>query len=194
MSNNTLNTKFVTPVIRLSYPRLGEPDPERGNKYSISVPLPKSETQAVATLKECMKNAAINTWGPKAASLAGIKSFVTDCDTDPKYADDEVYSGCLKFSAKASRRPGCVWQNLQPVPQEQIADVFYAGCWIRASITAYGTETGGSRTVAFRLNNVMFVKDGEMLGSASSPEDDFAGYADPNWMPQQAEPAEPDFF
>lgn len=184
MQAERLNTKIVTPVIRCSYPKLAEPDSaERGGKFGISIPLPKSDKAACDALTEIMKNAAVNAWGEKYKSLGGTTSFVTDCDNDPELAEDPVYAGCLKFSAKSKKRPGVVYPNMTPVPAEELEDVVYPGCWIRASISAYGTETGGKKTIAFALNSVMFVKGGEPLGGTSNPDKDFAAYADPNWQP-----------
>lgn len=183
MQEEKLNTKFVTPVIRCSYPKLAEPDtPERGGKFGLSIPLPKNDQKANAALKAAMSNAAVNAWGEKYRALGGITHFVVDCDDDPELAEDEVYAGCLKFSAKSKKRPGIVFPNMEPVPTEEIEDVIYPGCWIRASVTAYGTETGGKKTVAFWLNSVMFVKPGESLGGTSKPEDDFAEFADKSWQ------------
>jgi hypothetical protein len=183
MQTEKLNTKIVTPVIRCSYPKLAQPDTqERGGKFGLSIPLPKSDKAACDALTEIMKNAAVNTWGEKYKNLGGVTSFVSDCDNDPELSEDEVYKGCLKFSAKSKKRPGIVFPNMEPVPTEEIEDVIYPGCWIRASITAYGTETGGKKTIAFWLNSVMFIKNGEALGGASNPKEDFAAYADSNWQ------------
>ena len=177
-----LNTKMITPVIRCMFPKLDEVD-EKNGKYGLSIPLPKTDKAAYDALQEIMRNAAVNTWGEKYANLGGITHFVEDCDKDPKYADDQVYSGCLKFSAKSNRRPGCVYPNLEAIPLEQLEQVIYGGCYIRASISAYGTETGGKKTVAFSLNNVMFVKDGERLGGAPRADEDFAAFADTGYVP-----------
>lgn len=184
MQTDKLNCKIVTPVIRCSYPKIAEPDSaERGGKYGLSIPLPKDDEKACAALKQAMSNAAVNTWGEKYKGLGGITHFVVDCDEDPEMDNDPVYKGCLKFSAKSKRRPGVIFPNKEPVPVERLEDVVYAGCWIRASITAYGTETGGKKTVAFALNNIMFVKDGEPLSGGGSAENDFAEYTDENWVP-----------
>ena len=174
-------TKWVSPEIVCSYPNLAQPASEDyGGKYKVSVPLPKSDEKSFALLKEVIKNAAENKWGTKARDLVGksIKVFVEDCDDDPRYSEDPVYQGCVRFAAKSGRRPGCVIRKsateVEPVPLEDIEDMFYPGAIIRVSITAYGTETGGSRTVAFTLNNVIFVRHGERIGAGSTPTEDFA--------------------
>jgi hypothetical protein len=180
MAIEKLNTKFVTPEIVCSFPSLAEPSSVNGSapKYGLSIPLPKNDAKALAALKQVMKNAAINAWGEKYAELKGVKHFVEDCDNDPKYEGDPIYTGCQKFAAKSKKQPGCVYANLQEIPKDAIADAIYAGCIIRASVSAYGTDTGGSKTVAFQLNNVMFVRDGERIGGASRASDDFADFKD----------------
>jgi hypothetical protein len=167
-----LPTKFVTPEIICSFPKLAEMEEFKGKKsYSLKIMLPADDKKAMADLKQAMVNAAINEWGQKAAELKGIKNFITDGD-----ADDEITAGMKCFSAKAyKKRPGCVFPNLAPVPQEMIEEVFYPGAIIRASITAYAVAS--EKQIAFALNNVMFVKDGQRFGGGpSNPEDDFADF------------------
>jgi hypothetical protein len=143
--------------------------------YNISVPLPKSDAAANAALKQCMSNAAVNAWGGKYKTLAGVKHFVTDGDPE-----DSIYKDTIKFSAKAPKRqPGCVDQHLRPVPPDQIEEMFYPGAIIRVSVSAYATDKGGSKTIAFALNNVMFVRHGERIGGSSAPDTDFGEFAIP---------------
>lgn len=184
MQNKKKETKFVTPEIVCSFPNLAEPaDEQHGGKYSLSIPLPKDNDEAVEELYKFIRNAAENKWGPKAREQVGksIKIFVEDCDELEKHKDDPVYKGCLKFSAKSDRRPRLVDPKLKDVALEDVEDFFYPGAIIRASFTAYGTETGGSKVIAFGLNNVMFVRDGERIGGGSNPEEDFAKYKDESY-------------
>ena len=181
MENDLKPTKWVSPEIICSYPNLAEPASEDyGGKYKISIPLPKKQEKALAALREVMMNAAENKWGASARDQVGksIKQFVEDSDFDDRYKEDPVYQGTMRFAAKSGRRPGCVFPNLQSVPVEDIEDVFYPGAVVRVSVSAYGTDTGGSKTIAFSLNNVMFVRDGERIGGGSKAEDDFADFAD----------------
>ena len=177
MQAEQLNTKLVTPEIVCSYPHLAEKTEDLSGRlaYTLSIPLPKSDTKAQAMLQQVMSNAAVNAWGPKFAGLAGVRHYVVEGDPE-----DAVYKDCVRFTAKAPKRqPGCVFPNMEPVPVERIDEVFYPGAIIRASVTAYGTDTGGGKTIAFSLNNVMFVRDGERIGrGASAPNDDFGAFKD----------------
>jgi len=183
MTDEKLNTKVITPEIPCSYPNLAEPaNEEYGGKYALSIPFPKSDEKALALLKAAMSNAAVNAWGVKYKELKGVKTFVEDCDEDPKYDDDTMYKGCLKFSAKGKKQPGMVYPDMTPVEKEKIEDVFYPGAIVRASISAYATETGGGKTVAFGLNNVMFVKDGDRIGGAVPADSDFGDFKDDSFV------------
>lgn len=178
MKNEELEIKWVSPEIVCSFPHLSEPaDEQYGGKFALSIPLPKSDKEAFKELQEVIRNAAVKKWGEEARDLKGVKTFIDDCEGD----EDPVYNGCLKFSAKATRRPGLVYLNMDPVEKEDIEDVFYPGAFIRVSVNAYGTETGGGKTVAFGLNNVMFVRDGERIGGGSKADEDFANFKDDSY-------------
>jgi len=176
--NEKLSTKFVTPEIICSYPHLHEKSPDLSGRmaYSISIPIPKSDEKAVVAMRQAMSNAAVNAWGEKYAKLEGIKHFVVDGDPE-----DAVYKDTFKFSAKSIKnRPRCVFPDVRTqVPVERIEEVFYPGCIVRVSVSAYATDAAGPKTIAWSLNNVMFVRDGERIGGgASNPEDDFGDFAD----------------
>jgi hypothetical protein len=181
MAQELLNTKWISPEIVCSYPHLHEMSADlNGNmSFNISIPLPKTNQAAVDKLREVMKNAAINKWGEKAAGLEGIKHHVVDGSPD-----DDTYINTLKFSAKSRRKPGVVDQFKRPVPDDQIEAMFYPGAIIRVSVNAYAVETTKEgtnikiKTIAFSLNNVMFVRDGIRLGGASRAEDDFAEFGE----------------
>jgi hypothetical protein len=177
MENALLPTKWISPEIVCSYPHLHEMSEDQSGRksYNLSIPLPKADKEANEKLKQCMVNAAVNAWGEKYRTLQGVKHFVTDGDPE-----DSIYKDTVKFSAKAPKRqPGCVDQHMRPVPPEKIEETFYPGAIIRVSVSAYATDKGGSKTVAFALNNVMFVRDGERLGGSSSADDDFGEFATP---------------
>ncbi len=177
MKTEKLNTKVVTPEIVCSYPNLAEPaDEEYGGKYALSIPAPKSDKKFIEAINTAMSNAAVNVWGEKYKDLRGVKTYLVDCDNDPKFDDDEMYKGCMKFSVKGKRQPGLVLQDGKTAcKQEDIEDTFYPGAIIRVSFSAYATETGGSKLIAFGINNVMFVKEGNRIGGGASASSDFDG-------------------
>ena len=49
----------------------------------------------------------------------------------------------------------------------------YSGCYANVSVTFYAYKTDAGSGIAAGLGNIQKVKDGEPLGGASNPEDDF---------------------
>lgn len=180
MTNERLNTKMVTPVIIASYPHLAEKSEDASGNlcYSMQILIDANDEKALSQLKQIMENAAFNKWG-KSISEVGAVHYIADGD-----ADDEIQVGKKRFSAKSfSRRPQCVYLNLEEIPLERIDEVIYPGAQVRASISAYGTDKGNKNTIAFGLNNVMFVGEGKRIGGASKATDDFSDYKDDSYQP-----------
>src|SRR5439155_1122526 len=85
--------------------------------------------------------------------------------------------GAGKIFAKASSfsRPGVVASDGRtPIDDEE---AFYAGCYARATVTAYHYDNTGNRGISFGLSNVMFVKDGDRFDSRTDPAEDFGEVA-----------------
>ena len=78
--------------------------------------------------------------------------------------------GAMFLNLKSTSRPGLV--NAQ---NEDIIDEsdFYAGCYARAAINAYAYDQKGNRGVAFGLQNVQKMKDGEVLSGRVKAQDCF---------------------
>ncbi len=172
----TLSTKFVTPEIICSYPKLFTAEDKFNSgteKYSLSIPIKKEDKESLARIQQCVVNAAVNKWGEKARGLQGLKLPMTD-STGSSRADDPVYKDTFYFSAKSTRRPGVVGPDMQPIiDQEDI----YPGCIVRASMNFYGYDWSGKKGVAVGLSNVMKVRDGDKIGGGSNAQDDFAEFA-----------------
>ena len=67
-------------------------------------------------------------------------------------------------------KPGVVDQNVQPIIE---AEEMYAGCYARATLTAYAFDTAGNRGVAFGLQNIQKIRDGEPFTGREKAEDEF---------------------
>ena len=50
---------------------------------------------------------------------------------------------------------------------------FYPGCYARATVRAFAYDQAGNRGVAFGLQNIQKLADGEPLGGRTKPHDDF---------------------
>lgn len=171
MAAKSVKTKFVTGKARFSYAHVFQPaeTPNGALKYSVSVLIPKTDKAAVDAFNkafEATKQANATFWGTPMPK--NLKGGLRDGDEEK---NDPVYAGHYFFNANSNERPGVVDAGLQPIldPSE-----FYSGCYGRASITMYPYDTSGSKGIAFGLNNVQKLEDGDKLGGATSAAADFA--------------------
>ena len=79
-------------------------------------------------------------------------------------------AGCIFITASGKQRPGVVDANGADILQE--TDI-YSGCYGRLALRAYTYDNKGNVGVAFGLQNVQKLADGEPLGGRSRPSDDF---------------------
>lgn len=163
--------KVITGRVRLCYPHLFTPraDDDGGEpKYSCAILIPKSDTATVEALRKAEADAEAegksSKWGGKGKSKPSVIK-----DGDETAEDYPERAGHWMMNISSKRRPGVVDQNLQDIidPGE-----IYAGCWVRVSLGSYPYTFKGNG-VGFGLNNVQKVDDGEPLGGASTPADDF---------------------
>lgn len=189
--------KIVTPPFRVSFPCVFE---KRGFEGSE----PKFSITAVFD---------VNSFGSKERNAFKAMQVIAEAAAQEKFhasykskglrgpfrdgAEKEHLEGFgpgLIFCTLSTKmRPGLINREMQPILEEE---EFYAGCYARATITAYA-YSNVSKGVAFGLHNVQKLGEGENLTGRSAPEDDFEGEA-PAWgdidavgsgqEPQEADP------
>jgi hypothetical protein len=171
MAAKSAKTKFVTGKVRFSFVHVFEPaETLNGSlKYSASILIPKSDKDTVARFNKAFEE----TKQANAAFFGGsipkvLKGGLRDGDTEK---DDPIYAGHYFFNANSNEKPGVVDQDVNPIIDK---DEFYSGCYGRASITMYPYDASGSKGIAFGLNNVQKLEDGEKFGGATSAAADFA--------------------
>ena len=171
MAAKSAKTKFVTGKVRFSFVHVFEPaETLNGSlKYSASILIPKSDKDTVARFNKAFEE----TKQANAAFFGGsipkvLKGGLRDGDTEK---DDQIYAGHYFFNANSNEKPGIVDQDVNPIMDK---DQFYSGCYGRASITMYPYDASGSKGIAFGLNNVQKLEDGEKFGGAASAAADFA--------------------
>jgi hypothetical protein len=121
----------------------------------------------LSKLKAAAKEAARTKWGDKIP--ANLRSPFRDGDVDR--ADKDGYEGRTFIGARSKDRPGVVvGESLEDCVDPR--DV-YGGCYVRASVTAFAYDRNGNRGIAFALNNVHKVADGEPFGNRMSAADEF---------------------
>lgn len=145
-------------------------------EYSLQALFPAGAD--LTSLKNAAQAAIVEKWGEdKNKWPKGLRTpFRDQGDKKKENEDGSVYlpdgyvEGAIYLNLKSQNRPGVVDENVQPIMEES---VFYAGCWARASVTAYAYDQAGNRGVSFGLNNIQKVGDGDALSYRTKAEDDF---------------------
>jgi len=143
-------------------------------KYTITLLVDKDAD--FSALKKAIVAAAEKKFGEKARKM--IKSGRLQLplrDGDEEREDDPLYAGKYFFSAKSGTKPGVIDGRKNPI--EDPMD-FYSGCECRLSVNAYGYTVKGNKGVAFGLNNVQKVRDGERIAGRRPAAEDFDPWGD----------------
>jgi len=160
----TDKARIMTPAFRVAFPEVFTPggmDPSKP-KYSIVMLFDKSED--ISELKRIAQAAAKEKWGDKIP--ADRRSPFRDGDTK----DMAGYPGTTFVKAATKYKPGLVDAQRNDIIDET---EFYAGCWARATLTAYAYDFQGNRGVAFNLHNIQKLKDDDSFVGGMSAQDDF---------------------
>lgn len=174
------DTKVITGKVRLSYCNLFEPRSINGGdpKYSVSIIIPKDDTQQIEVIKQAIKNAMDrdkHKWGGKVP--ANLKLPLRDGDDERP--DDDAYANSYFINANSSQPPTVVGTEIDKATGKAIRlteEEVYSGCYARVSINFYGFNVSGNKGIACGLGNVQKIEDGERLGGGSSAEEDFEFY------------------
>ena len=179
-------TKVITgPKRRWSYANVWDPKSINGGapKYSVSLIIPKSDTQTVEKIKAAIQAAyeegqsKLKGNGKSVPALDLIKTPLRDGDRERP--DDPTYAGCYFINANSATAPGIVDADRQPILERSEV---YSGVYGRASINLYAFNSNGNKGIACGLNNLQKISDGEPLGGKSRAEDDFASDDDDEFL------------
>lgn len=172
MATASNKVKAVTGKVRFSYANVFTPKAAQEGgplKYSVSLIIPKSDTETVERLRKAFEEAKSSNAAFFGGSIPkGLKGGLRDGDEEK---DDAAYAGCYFINANSVNKPGVVDADMNPIID---ADEFYSGCFGRASVTFYPYNSNGSKGIACGLNNLQKLEDGERLGGGSSAAQDFA--------------------
>ena len=173
--------KVTTPKFRGSFVWIFKPQPPMEGsannepKYGITMLFDKA-AQASAeykALRQLAHTALKEKFGDKLIPdgngwFKGMKNPLRD---GAEKAELEGYGEGIMFASATSKmQPGLVDQSLQRIISEQD---FFSGCYARATVTAYGYDKAGNRGVAFGLQNVQKLADGEAFSGRTAAESDF---------------------
>lgn len=170
--------KVLTSKFRVSFPAVFVPRSAMDGaepKYSLVMLFPKTED--ISKLKAIAKAAVVEKWGDKVPK--DLRSPFRD--GDEKELDG--YAGCTFITASSKQKPGLVDGNREPIIS---ADEFYAGCYARATVNAYAYDRNGNKGVAFGLQNIQKLGEGEPFSGRTKPEDDFDAVTDAAPAPKNA--------
>lgn len=169
-------TKVTTGKVRLSYAHLFEAHAIEGNepKYSVSVIIPKTDTETLKAIKEAVAEAKEQGKGKFGGKIpANLKTPLRDGDEERP--DDEAYANCYFLNASSKNKPGVVDANVQPVLD---ATEVYSGCYGRLTLNFYPFSASGNKGIAAGLGNVQKLAEGEPLSGFTRAESDFDAVED----------------
>jgi Enterobacter phage Enc34, ssDNA-binding protein len=174
-----VSTKVITPKARLSYPRLDEAQAPRvaGQKPKYSAMLLFAPGADLSPLKAAALEAGNEKWPGKAAQMFKEGSLRSPFRSGmPSKGHEE---GSTFINVRSVQKPGAVLASAgadgKPVrvAPEDVKEVFYPGCWVRASLAAFAYDTDGNKGVSFALNNIQKLADGDRLDNRVAAEDEF---------------------
>lgn len=181
MAGNILTTKF-----RVSFPQVFAAkafDEKQEAKFSVMAIFPKGAD--LKNLEVACKEAIVAKWGEdKKKWPANLRSpFRKHEEKAPEDdAGNRVYppgmeAGGIFMSFSSKNKPQVVNEKVEDIITES---EFYAGCYARATVRAYtygGPPTKFTPGVAFGLQNIQKLADGDPLGSRTRAQDDFQAVA-----------------
>lgn len=170
-------TKVLTGLIRFSYVNVLKPrvDDDGNEKYSTCILIPKEDEKTIANIEKAMENA--NLMGTQTGRFGGKKpkncmEILHDGDDDAE-EKGEYFAGHYYINASSKLPPGVVNKFKEPITD---TTEFYSGCYGHASLNFFPYNYSGKIGVACGLNNLMKVKEGEMLGGRANADDDFKDF------------------
>jgi hypothetical protein len=182
-------TKMNTPVFRVSYPSLFEPNEYGGKKkYQVTCLFPKDfddeshpnprgdNAKKMKKLKAMVESVGTTAFGEEWTKIKKKPYSYPIRDGSEKEGVDgygpDVEFICPKSTSKIP--PAVVDKKRQPIDESEM----FGGCYAIASVTVYAYDYDGKKGVTFGLGNVQKVADGDRFGGFSSPEDDFEVWDD----------------
>ncbi len=187
-------TKVTTPKFRVSFPQVFKAKSYKGGAELFSLVMlfdKKLAAQgALTNMQNLIKAAAMEKWGEIPDGVLDMGQDTCPFN-DGDLKDYEGYEGTYTARAASQFQPAVVdtGNALKGIEPSAILapDEFYAGCYARASITAYGWEAMGRKGISFGLQNIQKLADGEPFSGRGDPLADF----DPI-VPEEMEVADTD--
>lgn len=167
----------TTPMFRVSFPDIKERSNIDGVKGKFRIVMLFDKDADISELIAAAKAARIKKW-PSGTPNKFNNPFkkVDNMDDEDKY--DGMVEGMVVISAASSYRPGVVDQKQVQIDIEELDTYLYGGMYARAIVSAFPWEFAKKKGVAFGLEGIQIMKDGEPLGSRINVQDAFADVED----------------
>lgn len=170
-------TKVVTDTCRLSYVHVWKPQqmtengqPKGDPKYSVSIIIPKSNTEMIAKIQAgieaAIKQGITDKWNGKKPPKLKLPLR----DGDEERPDNPEYKDSMFIQASSKTKPGIVGRDKKAITEET---EIYSGIYGKVSMNLYPFNVAGSKGIGAGLNHIQKVKDGEPLGGRGSADEDF---------------------
>jgi len=162
--------KVITPKARLSFPALYEAKSYQNSEAKFSAVLIFDKNTNLKELKDLVKGVASEKWGsdekkwPK--NFRSPFRLGSEKEGLDGYPEDSIF-----ISATTKQRPGIVDKDRTPLLTDD--GTLYAGCYVRAQVNAYAYDKAGNKGVAFGLQNIQKMGDGEPLSGRQKAEEAF---------------------
>lgn len=167
--NLAQSKQCVTPQFRVSFPALFQAKAFGTHEPKFSVVMLFDKRTDISAMKKAATAAAVEKWG--ADQKKWPKPFKWPFrDGDEERSETEGYKNCTFVSATSKQRPGVVDRQKLPITE---ASEVYAGCSARAYLQAYAFDTQGNRGVAFGLQHIQKLGDGEAFSGRKNVDDAF---------------------
>jgi len=184
------DSQVITPEFRVSYPKVFKPERnELNDRDEFKLTALFALGADLSKLKAAAKAACEKKWGedPKKWPKPLRDPFKDqgerekeDEDGNP-YMPDGYVKGAVYLELKTLKRPGLIDANNQDIIDETD---FYGGCYARAQINASAYDKKGNKGVAFYVNHIQKLRDGDSFGGAArNAADVFEPVSDGNDKP-----------
>lgn len=157
---------IITPEARIAFPVLFTPEKyDESSKAKYGASLLFAEGANLSALERAVDEAISAKWGQRTPKKVRMP-FLEQGDFDT----EGFVPGAIFIRVTSNQRPGLVGPDLQPILLE--SDI-YGGCYVRASVRPFTYEAKGNVGVAFGLQNIQKLREGETIFGRIKPEAEF---------------------
>ena len=175
-------TKVVTGKVRFSFCNIWEPKAPTGGgepKYSVTLLIPKSDTDTLNKIKQAMAEARESFCARNGANSLPQKPVHTLHDGDGVRDSGDPYGeeckGCYVITVSSKQKPVIVDAFRNEITNQTEV---YSGCYGRAAINFFGYNSNGKKGISAGLLSIQKLSDGEPFGTVGSANDFDDGFQD----------------